>query len=155
METLEKIAPAPNILPIDEEALELTPIRTLELPRLLKAIKPIFPDIKELLLTYKTLDDAQLEQRILTLVLDKADVALECIIAACAIAARKPQAWVDALELDDLVRLFGKLLEVNGDFLAQKVLPAFTQMIEGMTEMVAGQKQSMPLSEQDIGSTKS
>jgi hypothetical protein len=155
METLEKIAPAPNILVINDEALELTPIRTLELPRLLKTIKPIFPEIKELLLTYKTLDDAQLEQRILTLALDKADVALECIIAACAIVARKPRDWVDALELDDLVRLFGKLLEVNGDFLAQKVLPAFTQTIEGMTEMVAGQKQSMPLSEQDIGSTKS
>lgn len=153
MDTLEKIAPAPSILVIDEEALELTPIRTLELPRLLKAIKPIFADIKELLLTYKTLDNAQLEQRILALVLDKADVALECIIAACAVAARKPRPWVDALELDDLVHLFGKILEVNGDFLARKVLPAFSQTIEGMTEMVAGQKPSTLLSEQDTGST--
>lgn len=155
METLEKITPAPNILVIDGEDLELTTIRTLELPRLLKAIKPIFADIKELLLTYKTLDNAQLEQRILTLVLDKADVAVECIIAACAVGARKPRLWVDALELDDLIRLFGKLLEVNGDFLARKVLPIFTQVIEGMTETVAGLKSSTPLSEQDTGSTKS
>lgn len=155
METLEKITPVPNILIIDGEDLELTTIRTLELPRLLKAIKPIFADIKELLLTYKTVDNAQLEQRILTLVLDKADVAVECIIAACAVGARKPRSWVDALELDDLIRLFGKLLEVNGDFLARKVLPIFTQVIEGMTETVAGLKSSTPLSEQDTGSTKS
>lgn len=155
METLEKITPAPNILIIDGEDLELTTIRTLELPRLLKAIKPIFADIKELLLTYKTVDNAQLEQRILTLVLDKADVAVECIIAACAVGARKPRPWVDALELDDLIRLFGKLLEVNGDFLARKVLPMFAQVIEGMTETVAGLKSSTPLSEQDTGSTKS
>lgn len=153
MDTLEKIAPAPDILVIDDEILELTPVRTLELPRLLKAIKPIFADIKELLLTYKTLDNAQLERRILALALDKADVAMECIIEASAIVARKPRSWVDALELDDLVRLFGKLLEVNGDFLARKVLPVFSQTIEGMTEMVAGQKPSTLLSEQDTGST--
>lgn len=155
METLEKIAPAPNTVPVGGEVLELTPIRTLELPRLIKAVKPIFADIKELLLSYKTLNNEQLAQRTLAIILDKADVAANSIIEACAIAARKPRPWVDALELDDLVRLFGKVLEVNGDFLAQKVLPAFTQSIEGMTEFVAGLKQSMPSSEQDTGSKKS
>jgi hypothetical protein len=155
METLEKIAPAPNSLDVAGETLDLTPVRTLELPRLVGAIKPVFADIKELLLAYKTLDNAQLEQRILTLVLDKADLAVECIIAACAVGARKPRPWVDALELDDLIRLFGKLLEVNGDFLARKVLPMFAKVIEGMIETVVGLKSSTPLSEQDTGSTKS
>jgi hypothetical protein len=155
METLEKIAPAPFVLLVDDESLELTPIRTRELPRLVAAIKPIFADIKELLLSYQSLENAQLEQRILALAVDKSDVAVECIIAACAIGSRKPRSWVDDLKLDDLVRLFGKLLEVNGDFLARKVLPVFTQTIEGMTEIAAGLKQSTPLSAQGTGSTKS
>lgn len=138
MKTLEKIVPTPIRIDIAGERIELTPIKTLELPRLIGAVKPIFADVKGLLSKYKGMDDADLHQEILALVLEKSDVAIESIISACSVCARKPRAWVDALDIDELIGLFGKLLEVNGDFLAGKVLPAFAEMIEGLTEKVAG-----------------
>jgi len=48
-------------------------------------------------------------------------------LAAIAIAARKPQDWVEALSLDDAITLATALFEVNADFFVQRVVPTLQQ----------------------------
>lgn len=108
MTDLNAFPSEPVTIEIAEEALEITPIKVGEIPRILVAIKS-FADL---------------------LMVDDIDwIAVitqhgEQLLAAMAIAARKPQAWIDALSLDEAVLLATTLFEVNSDFFVQRVAPA-------------------------------
>ena len=108
MTNLNAFSSEPVTIEIAEEALEITPIKVGEIPRILVAIKS-FADL---------------------LMVDDIDwIAVitqhgEQLLAAMAIAARKPQAWIDALSLDEAVLLATTLFEVNSDFFVQRVAPA-------------------------------
>ena len=108
MTDLNAFPPEPVIIEIAEEALEITPIKVGEISRILVAIKS-FADLL-------TVDD-----------IDWIAVITqhgEQLLAAMAIAARKPQAWIDGLSLDEAVLLATTLFEVNSDFFVQRVAPA-------------------------------
>lgn len=136
METLEKIAPVPVVITIVGEELTISPIKTRELPRMLKAVKPIAAEIQA--------------EDVAGAFLANAD----CLIEAVAIGARKPRAWVDELDLDELVLLASAVLEVNGDFFVRAVLPGATEAMDRVSQLI-GQKSSMPSSAEDTDSTKS
>lgn len=123
MQTLEKIAPTPLRLDIAGERLSILPIKTRELPGMMKAIAPILGEIQG--------------GDILGALAANAD----SLVAAVAIGSRKDRAWVDELDLDDLVALAGAVLEVNADFFVHRVLPGLTKAMEGVTGAV-GQTQS-------------
>ena len=130
MQTLEKIAPIPVKVDIAGERLCILPIKTRELPMMMRAIAPILGEIQS--------GD----------ILGALAVNADSLVAAVSIGSRKDRAWVDELELDDLVALAGAVLEVNADFFVHRVLPGLTKAVEGVTGAV-GRTQSMPLSEQD------
>lgn len=123
MQTLEKIAPTPLRLDIAGERLSILPIKTRELPGMMKAIAPILAEIQD--------------GDILGALATNAD----SLVAAVSIGSRKDRAWVDELELDDLVELAGSVLEVNADFFVHRVLPGLTKAVEGVTGAV-GRTQS-------------
>ena len=118
MQTLEKIAPTPLRLDIAGERLSILPIKTRELPVMMKAISPILSEIQD--------------GDILGALAANADA----LVAAVAIGSRKPREWVDDLDLDDLVELAGSVLEVNADFFVHRVLPGMTKAMEGVTVAV-------------------
>ena len=68
----------------------------------------------------------------------------DAVIDSTAICVRKDREWMDALELDDLVRVAGAAMEVNADFFASAILPALTVVI-GKVKAALGPKPSMPL----------
>lgn len=136
METLEKIAPVPVTITVAGESLTISPIKTRELPRMLKAVKPIAAEIQA--------------EDVAGALLANAD----CLVEAVAIGARKPRAWVDELDLDDLVLLASAVLEVNGDFFVRAVLPGATEAMDRVSLLI-GQKSSMPSSAEGTDSTKS
>ncbi len=136
METLEKIAPAPLTLTVAGESLTISPIKTRELPRMLKAVKPIAAEIQS--------------GDVVAALMANAD----CLVEAVAIGARKPRAWVDELDLDDLVMLASAVLEVNGDFFVRAVLPGAIEAMDRVSQLI-GQRSSMPSSAADTDSTKS
>ncbi len=51
----------------------------------------------------------------------------EAVIAAIAIAARRPVDWVAGLDLDEAVRLAEAVFGVNADFFIRRLLPSVTQ----------------------------
>jgi len=136
MDTLEKIAPVPITITVAGESLTISPIKTRELPRMLKAVKPIAAEIQAGDIAGALLANA------------------DCLVEAVAIGARKPRAWVDELELDDLVQLASAVLEVNGDFFVRAVLPGATEAMNRVTQLI-GRKSSTPSSAEDTDSTPS
>lgn len=136
MDTLEKIAPVPITITVSGESLTISPIKTRELPRMLKAVKPIAAEIQAGDIAGALLANA------------------DCLVEAVAIGARKPRAWVDELELDDLVQLASAVLEVNGDFFVRAVLPGATEAMDRVTQLI-GRKSSTPSSAEDTDSTPS
>lgn len=118
MQTLEKIAPIPLKVDIAGERLCILPIKTRELPGMMRAIAPILGEIQS--------------GDILGALAANAD----SLVAAVAIGSRKDRAWVDDLDLDDLVALAGAVLEVNADFFVHRVLPGLTKAMEGVTGAV-------------------
>lgn len=136
METLEKIAPVPVTITVAGESLTISPIKTRELPRMLKAVKPIAAEIQA--------------EDVAGALLANAD----CLVEAVAIGARKPRGWVDELDLDELVLLASAVLEVNGDFFVRAVLPGARTAMDRVDKLI-GQKSSMPSSAEDTDSKKS
>jgi hypothetical protein len=118
MQTLEKIAPIPLKVDIAGERLCILPIKTRELPGMMKAIAPILGEIQG--------GD----------ILGALSANADSLVAAVAIGSRKDRAWVDDLDLDDLVALAGAVLEVNADFFVHRVLPGLTKAMEGVTGAV-------------------
>lgn len=125
MKTLEKIVPTPIRIDVADERLSLTPIKTRELPAMMRAIAPILAEIQG--------------GDILGALAKNAD----SIVDAVSIGSRKPREWVDELDLDDLVAVAGAVLEVNVDFFVRAVLPGLTKAVEGLTN-INGLTQSTP-----------
>jgi hypothetical protein len=149
MDTLAKVVADPVRIDIAGGREEIKPIKTRELPKLFKAIKPILADLQSLFRTLPSSSEEAAKAFIMRYLMDGSDQLVECLIQATAIAARKDRDWVDELDLDELVFLIGKLVEVNGDFLARAVLPKFADAMEVVTETFLGPEQSTPSSEPD------
>ena len=118
MKTLEKIVPTPIRIDIADERLSLTPIKTRELPAMMRAIAPILAEIQS--------------GDILGALAANAD----SMVDAVSIGSRKPREWVDELDLDDLVTLAGGVVESNADFFVRRVMPILTTAIESVTRAI-------------------
>ncbi|EKF9276376.1 hypothetical protein O1B68_002117 [Vibrio cholerae] len=111
MSEFDAFGAQPTDLTIADEVLAISPIRVGEIPKILSAIKPF--------------SDQLMADQIdwLWIVTQHGD----SLLAAIAIAARKPQDWVEALSLDDAITLATALFEVNADFFVQRVVPTLQQ----------------------------
>ena len=104
------LPPVPLSIEIAGERIDLSPLKVGELPAFARAVQPIAvglsasPDWLALLAEHG-----------------------EAVIAAIAIATRRPVVWVAGLDLDEAVRLAEAVFGVNADFFIQRLLPSVTQ----------------------------
>lgn len=104
------LPPVPLSIEIAGERIDLTPLKVGEVPAFARAVQPIAvglsasPDWLALLAEHG-----------------------EAVIAAIAIATRRPVVWVAGLDLDEAVRLADAVFGVNADFFIRRLLPSVTQ----------------------------
>ena len=104
------LPPVPLSIEIAGERIDLTPLKVCEVPAFARAVQPIAvglsasPDWLALLAEHG-----------------------EAVIAAIAIATRRPVDWVAGLDLDEAVRLAEAVFGVNADFFIRRLLPSVTQ----------------------------
>lgn len=106
-DTFAVLPPVPISIEIAGERIDLTPLKVGEVPAFARAVQPIAaslsasPDWLALLAEHG-----------------------EAVIAAIAIATRRPVDWVAGLDLDEAVRLAEAVFGVNADFFIQRLLPS-------------------------------
>lgn len=104
------LPPVPLSIEIAGERIDLSPLKVGEVPAFARAVQPIAvglsasPDWLALLAEHG-----------------------EAVIAAIAIATRRPVDWVAGLDLDEAVRLAEAVFGVNADFFIRRLLPSVTQ----------------------------
>jgi len=109
-DTFAALPPVPVSVEIAGERIDLTPLKVGEVPAFARAAQPIAtslsasPDWLALLAEHG-----------------------EAVIAAIAIATRRPVDWVAGLDLDEAVRLAEAVFAVNADFFIRRLLPSVTQ----------------------------
>lgn len=109
-DTFAALPPVPIYVEIAGERIDLSPLKVGEVPAFARAVQPIAaslsasPDWLALLAEHG-----------------------EAVIAAVAIAARRPVDWVAGLDLDEAVRLAEAVFGVNADFFIRRLLPSVTQ----------------------------
>ena len=106
----------PVVVTLSGTALELTPIRLGELPRLLAVVRPLAEDIGT-------------DPDWMALLGRHGDAVLDLL----AITTRRERAWVNDLSLEDAVQLVAAVFEVNADFFVAQVVPS----IQGAAERLA------------------
>lgn len=99
MDDFKTFPPAPVVVTLSGVALELTPIRLGELPRLLAVVRPLAEEI--------TIDPDWM-----ALLGRHGDAVLDLL----AITTRRERAWINDLSLEDAVLLAAAVFEVNADF---------------------------------------
>ena len=109
-DTFAALPPVPVSVEIAGERIDLSPLKVGEVPAFARAVQPIAasllasPDWLALLAEHG-----------------------EAVIAAVAIAARRPVDWVAGLDLDEAVHLAEAVFGVNTDFFIRRLLPSVTQ----------------------------
>jgi hypothetical protein len=126
MDGFKTFPPAPVVVTLSGIALELTPIRLGELPRLLAVVRPLADDITG----------------------DPDWIALlglhgDSVLDLLAITTRRERAWVNDLSLEDAVLLAAAVFEVNADFFVAHVVPA----IQGAAQRLAPTLRSLTKSD--------
>ena len=112
--------PVPQVVTVAGTALELTPIRLGELPRILAAVRPIAADLST-------------EPDWLDLLGRHGEAVLELL----ALATRRDRAWIEGLALDEAVTLACAVFEVNADFFVRRVAPSIARSGERLAPILS------------------
>ena len=116
--------PVPQVVTVAGTALELTPIRLGELPRLLATVRPIAADLSA---------DLSAEPDWLALLARHGEAVLELL----ALATRRDRAWIEGLALDEAVTLACAVFEVNADFFVRRVTPSIARSGERLAPILS------------------
>ena len=119
MTDFQTFPPAPVVVQLSCGALELTPVRLGELPRLLAVVRPFA-------------DAISAEPDWLDLLARHGNGVLELL----ALTTRRERAWIDDLSLDDAVQLAAAVFEVNADFFVHRVVPGITRSADQLAPLI-------------------
>ena len=109
-DTFAALPPVPLSIEIASEHIDLTPLKVGEVPAFARAVQPIAAGLSA-------------SPDWLALLAEHGDA----VIAAIAIATRRPVDWVAGLDLDEAVHLAEAVFGVNADFFIRRLLPSVTQ----------------------------
>ena len=112
--------PVPQVVTVAGSAVELTPIRLGELPRILAAVQPIAADLS-----------AEPDWR--ALLARHGEAVLELLT----LATRRDRAWIEGLALDEAITLACAVFEVNADFFVRRVAPSIAQVGERLAPILS------------------
>jgi hypothetical protein len=124
MTDFETFPPVPKVVTVAGTAVELTPIRLGELPRLLAAVRPIAADLSA---------DLSAEPDWLDLLGRQGEAVLDLLT----LATRRDRAWIEGLALDEAVTLATAVFEVNADFFVRRVAPSIEQAGERLAPILS------------------
>lgn len=119
MDGFKTFPPEPVVVTLSGTALELTPIRLGELPRLLAVVRPLAEEITS-------------DPDWMALLGRHGDAVLDLL----AITARRERAWINDLELADAVQLAAAVFEVNADFFVGRVVPGIQRSAEKLAPLL-------------------
>ena len=111
--------PEPVVVTLSGTALELTPIRLGELPRLLAVVRPLAEEITS-------------DPDWIALLGRHGDAVLDLL----AITTRRERAWINDLSLEDAVQLAAAVFEVNADFFVHRVVPGITRSADKLAPLI-------------------
>lgn len=120
---LNTLLPQGKELNIRNENLAIKPFKLGELPKVFKAIDPISKAL------FESLSNGGNQVEMITGLVANGG---ENLIDLMAIGSKKSREWVEDLELDEGIELFGTILEVNASFFVQKVLPNLNKRMEAI-----------------------
>lgn len=120
---LNTLLPQGKELNIRNENLAIKPFKLGELPKVFKAIDPISKAL------FDSLSNGGNQVEMITGLVANGG---ENLIDLMAIGSKKSREWVEDLELDEGIELFGAILEVNASFFVQKVLPNLNKRMEAI-----------------------
>lgn len=129
---LNTLLPEPEPLTIAGETLTIEPLRVKALGRAMAAAYPMWEQLKALELSPAKapgLDAMELAPVVLKLLATHAE-SLHVLIG---ILAGKPKAWVEELQLHDLVRLVATVVRVNLDFFVRVLWPVVVREFAALT----------------------
>ena len=112
--------PVPKVVTVAGTAVELTPIRLGELPRILAVVRPLAADLSA-------------EPDWLDLLARHGEAVLELLT----LATRRDRAWIEGLALDEAVTLACAVFEVNADFFVRRVAPSIAQVGERLAPILS------------------
>ena len=118
---LENLLPQPLKVKLSSDLVHLLPLKIGQMPAMLKAIAPLS----------KKLHGDEVDW--FGLLAEHGDALLDAV----AIGANKPRPWIDGLAADDALLLAAKIIEVNADFFAQRVLPRVETLFQDPKGLIA------------------
>ena len=119
MDGFKTFPPEPVVVTLSGTALELTPIRLGELPRLLAVVRPLAEEITS-------------DPDWMALLGRHGDAVLDLL----AITTRRERAWINDLSLEDAVQLAATVFEVNADFFVRRVVPGITRSADKLAPLI-------------------
>ena len=119
MAAFNTFPPSPVVVTLSGGALELTPIRLGELPRLLAVVRPLASELSA-------------DPDWLALLGQHGEAMLDLL----AITARRERSWVNVLPLDDAVQLAAAVFEVNADFFVGRVVPGIQRSADKLAPLI-------------------
>lgn len=121
MDGFKTFPPEPVVVTLSGTALELTPIRLGELPRLLAVVRPLAEEITS-------------DPDWMALLGRHGDAVLDLL----AITTRRERAWINDLSLEDAVLLAAAVFEVNADFFVRRIAPKVGDLAQRLNGRLAG-----------------
>jgi len=122
---LEQLVPPSAQVRAGGETLILTPLKVGQIPAFLREIGPVLQHLRGDTIDWFNLFAAHGES----------------LLAAIAIATKKPPGWIDALDADEALVLAAKVIEINADFFTRTVLPRLNGLFGNLSEQVGGSLQ--------------
>ncbi|EWS54267.1 MULTISPECIES: DUF6631 family protein [unclassified Methylibium] len=119
MDAFNTFPPSPVVVTLSGGALELTPIRLGELPRLLAVMRPLASELSA-------------DPDWLALLGQHGDSMLDLL----AITTRRERAWINDLPLDDAVQLAAAVFEVNAGFFVGRVVPGIQRSADKLAPLI-------------------
>lgn len=122
IDQLASLADESSELNINGERLVIRPLKVGQLPGIAKALRGV---------EFSAAQDGE-GIDLISLIASHGDQ----VIDAVGIAIVKPRAWVEELELDDLIEIAGIVFEKNADFFFCRAMPAIESMLQRATAAV-------------------
>ncbi len=126
------VMPEPIMVTLRGETFEIKQIRVGQLSKAMRITHPFYEQLKsakDKAKSAKSEEENTYGFDIYSLVMENSDTVLELV----ALLVNKPRDWVDDLGVDELVQLFGAIVEVNLDFFTQRVLPLLSGLVAGVS----------------------